>query len=87
MARGLVHNVSGYTRGCRCGICTAANTADKARRRAAAFLAGSEADGDYRHGTRYSYELRGCRCEVCVPAQVERGRERRRKARNPSQLS
>jgi hypothetical protein len=73
------HGISGYTAGCRCETCTAANAADKAARRSAAFLAGSELGGRYRHGTRYSYELRGCRCEVCVPAQQQRGRDRRAK--------
>lgn len=69
------HGYGGYTRGCRCEICTQAK-ADymRGRRASARALAARFTDDrgahfvpDVKHG-RVGYEERGCRCPVCVEA-------------------
>lgn len=64
------HGRRGYTvHGCRCKICTAANTKEKRRQRLRSHKTTLNND-DPRHGTRAGYFDFGCRCERCGEAGI-----------------
>lgn len=64
----MTHGRTGYDRhGCRCEVCTAANTEHVRRvreRRKARLLASPAPESDPGHGTIGGYDA-GCRCEAC----------------------
>jgi hypothetical protein len=67
---------SAYKRGCRCGDCRAAKTAQNARQKQARMLRLAAGDAaDFKHGVS-GYTNWGCRCEVCVAA-ARRDRQQR----------
>ena len=63
----MSHGRKRYDAGCRCLVCTAANTAHAAAQRArrlARLLASPVPESDPLHGTATGYNA-GCRCEAC----------------------
>lgn len=72
----LTHSAGGYSRGCRCEICTAGHAAYARDRRAAAGArrAAAQSDGGtyvvegIRHGSAHGYREKGCRCASCYRA-------------------
>lgn len=60
------HGTNGYANyGCRCEVCTTANTA---AHRAASLSARSRPTPDHVHGTNNGYGYHGCRCGACRDA-------------------
>lgn len=73
-----VHGAMGYLHyGCRCPVCTAANTARAKRQRAARFLRMKAGDPAVPHGTAGGYSNWGCRCPKCTKANTDACMERR----------
>jgi hypothetical protein len=80
-----VHGKTGYLHyGCRCPVCTRANT-DRARVQRAVRLARMQAgDPAVPHGTPGGYTNWGCRCPGCTRANTDKCLARRRDRKNAS---
>jgi hypothetical protein len=73
----IEHGINGYVHyGCRCEICTAANTARIAAARARRL---ARPVPSRVHGTLNGYNNYGCRCERCTEAHSADLRDRRAK--------
>lgn len=84
---GWSHGASGYrSYGCRCDVCTAANTERARGERAARKARFADNPNLAPHGSVHTYGNWGCRCAACKAANSRKSREwKRRNARDQSQ--
>lgn len=66
------HGVKGYVKyGCRCPVCTAANTRRAGIMRAARRVRVAQGDPAVPHGTQGGYTNWGCHCKECTRANTD----------------
>lgn len=83
------HNAKGYVYyGCRCPVCTRANTDRANKQRAARAARVAQGDPAVPHGTTGGYTNWGCHCEACTKANTDdcarRKQIRKERANNPA---